>query len=194
MSEQYQRNPAVRVLAAELNKSDYHFKEEDSDRAPNYLLLPSGGKANRVMMGGTLLSVEDTSSGDGTPFWKARVEDPTGDFMVFAGQYQPEAAAVLQSIDDADDKPPAFVHVVGKTTEYRPEDDEGEVIVNVRPETVSVVSEEHKSTWTKETAGRTIERLEQQEGEYVRQAEDRYGDRVQLLRDDVQAVLEDLEY
>jgi len=130
---------------------------------------------------------------DGTPFWKARVEDPTGEFMVFAGQYQPEAASVLQTIADAEDKPPAFVHVVGKTTEYRPEDDEGEVIVNVRPENVSVVSDEHKSSWMKETAGRTVERLEEQDGEYVRQAEDRYGNRVQLLRDDVQEVLEALE-
>lgn len=193
MSEQYQRNPAVRILAAELNKSDYHFKEEDDERAPNYLLLPSGGKANRVMIGGTLLSVEDTSSGGGNPFWKARVEDPTGDVMVFAGQYQPEAASVLQTIANSDDKPPAFVHVVGKTTEYRPEDDESEVIVNIRPETVSVVDEHQKSNWLRETAGRTIERLEQQEGEYVRQSEEQYGDRVQLLRDDVQEVLEDIE-
>lgn len=191
--EDYQRNPAVRLLAAELSKADYHFQERDDERAPKYLLLPSGGKANRVMMGGTLLSVEDTSSGDGTPFWKARVEDPSGEFMVFAGQYQPEAASVLQTIANADDKPPAFVHVVGKTTEYRPEDDEGEVIVNVRPETVSVVNEAQRNNWLQETAGRTIERLEQEDGEYVRQAEDRYGNRVQLLRDDVQDVLEALE-
>lgn len=193
MSQEYQRNPAVRVLAAEINKADYHFQETDDDRAPNYLLLPSGGKANRVMMGGTVLSVEDTSSGDGSPFWKATIEDPTGQFMVFAGQYQPEAAQVLQMIANSDDKPPAFVHVVGKTKEYRPEDDEGEVIVNVRPEDIAIVDEQQKRNWLHETAEKTIERLEQDEGEYVRQSEDQYGDRVTLLKSDVQDVLESLE-
>jgi RPA family protein len=193
MSQEYQRNPAVRMLAAELNKSDYHFQETDDERAPKFLLLPSGGKANRVMMGGTVLSVEDASSGDGTPFWKAEVEDPSGRFMMFAGQYQPEAASVLQMIANSDDKPPAFVHVVGKTKEYRPEDDESEVIVNIRPENVAIVDQQQKRNWLYETAESTINRLEQTEGEYVRMAEDRYGSRAQLLREDVQSTLESLE-
>lgn len=193
MSQEYQRNPAVRVLASEINKADYHFQETDDDRAPNFLLLPSGGKANRVMMGGTVLSVEDTSSGGGSPFWKATIEDPTGKFMVFAGQYQPEAASVLQMIANSDDKPPAFVHVVGKTKEYRPEDDEGEVIVNIRPEDIAIVDEQQKRNWLHETAEKTVERLEKTEGDYVRQSEERYGDRVTLLKSDVQDVLESLE-
>lgn len=193
MSQEYQRNTAVRLLAGELNKSDYHFQETDDERAPKYLLLPSGGKANRVMMGGTILSVEDTSDEGDNPFWKARVEDSSGEFMMFAGKYQPDAAETLRKIHNSEDKPPAFVLVVGKTREYRPEGEEDEVIVNVRPESISVVDEQQKENWMYESARQTIDRLDDNDGEYVRKSEDRYGDRVGLLRDDVQAVLEKLE-
>lgn len=192
--EQYQRNPAVRVLASELQKADYHFQEEDQERAPKYLLLPSGGKANRVMMGGTLVGIEDASNdSSNNPFWKARINDGTGEFLAFAGQYQPEASAAMQELAKDDTIPPAYVNVVAKTKEYRPDDDEGEVIVNLRPEQVSVVSAQHRDNLLRETAERTIERLEQNEGEYVRQAEDRYGDRVDLLKDDVMDALEAIE-
>lgn len=193
MSQSYQRHEAVRVLATELETADYHFKETDEDKAPEFLLLPSGQKANRVMVGGTVLSVEDSSSDGDSSFWKARVEDSTGQYLLFAGQYQPEAASVLRSIHQDSDKPPAFVNVVGKTTEYRPEDDESEVIVNIRPESISVVDDVQRENWLKETCSRTIERLENQEGEFVRKAEERYGDRSALLRDDIMGALESLE-
>lgn len=192
MSQEYQRNPAVRLLSAELDKCDYHFQETDEERAPNFLLLPSGRKANRVMMGGTLMEVEDTSD-DSTPYWKARVNDGTGEFLAFAGQYQPEAASVLQTIANDDSMPPAFVLMVGKTREYRPEDEEGEVIVNLQPNTISVVDEEQRDMWLKDTVESTISRLEQSEGEYVRRSEDRYGDRVSMLKSDVLESLENLE-
>lgn len=192
--EQYQRNTAVRVLASELQKADYHFQEEDQERAPKYLLLPSGGKANRVMMGGTLVGIEDASNdSSNNPFWKARINDGTGEFLAFAGQYQPEASTSMRRLANDDTIPPAYVNVVAKTKEYRPDDDEGEVIVNLRPEQVSVVTEQHRDNLLRETAERTIERLEQNEGEYVRQSEDRYGNRVDLLKDDVMDALEAIE-
>lgn len=193
MSQQYQRNPAVRLLAAELNKSDYHFQETDEERAPNFLLLPSGGKANRVMMGGTLMEVENTSGDSSNPYWKARINDGTGEFLAFAGQYQPEAASVFQQIANDDSMPPAFALMVGKTREYRPEEEESEVIVNLQPNTVSIVDEEERDTWLRDTINSTISRLEQSEGEYVRRAEDRYGNRANLLKDDLLEALENLE-
>lgn len=194
MSEnQYQRNPSVRVLASELRKSDYHFKETDKEKAPNYLLLPSGDKANRIMMGGTLVGIEDISDGS-DPYWRARVNDGTGEFAVYAGQYQPEVASKLQELNNDPSVPPAYVNVVGKTREYRPEGDEGEVIISIKkPEYINVVTSEHRDNLLREAAEQTIERLEKSEGEYVRRAEERYGDRVQLLKDDVLNALESIE-
>lgn len=138
------------------------------------------------------MEVEDTSN-DNTPYWKARVNDGTGEFLAFAGQYQPEAASVLQTIANDDSMPPAFVLMVGKTREYRPEDEEGEVIVNLQPNTISIVDEEQRDMWLQDTVESTISRLEQSEGEYVRRSEDRYGDRVSLLKSDVLEALENLE-
>ncbi len=193
MSTNYaQRQTAKRLLASELNEADYHFQEEDRERAPNYLLLPSGDKANRVMMGGTLMSVEDISNDD-EPFWRAQIEDGTGSFLAFAGQYDPEAASVLQKVANSDNMPPAYVIVIGKTKEYRPEDDESEVLVNVRPETIALVSEQQRNNWLKETAEHTLNRLENDSGEYVAQAVERHGDRVKLLKEDIRNTLEKLE-
>lgn len=196
MSSNYaNREPAKRLFASELETADYHFKETDEDRAPNYLLLPSGDRANRVMMGGTLLSVEDVSSDDddSSSFWKARINDGTGEFLAFAGQYDPEAASQLQSINSDESIPPAYVIVIGKTKEYRPEEDESEVIINIRPESVAVVSAEQRDNFMKETAAHTLDRLESEEGQYVLQADERYGDRVSIMKDSVMQVLEDIE-
>lgn len=194
MSSNYaQRQPAKRLFASELNEADYHFKETDEDRAPNYLLLPSGDKANRVMMGGTIMSVEDVSKEGNDPFWNAVIQDGTGEFRAFAGQYSPEAASVFQSISESDSMPPAYVIIIGKTKEYRPEDDESEVLINIQPETVSIVSEQQRNNWLKETAEHTVNRLENQTGEYVLQADERHGDRVKLLKSDVREVVSKLE-
>ncbi len=194
MSVNYaERQPAKRLFASELEVADYHFKEEDRDRAPNYLLLPSGDKANRVMMGGTLMSVDDISKEGDDPFWRARVDDGTGEFLAFAGQYDPEAASVLQKVDSDETMPPAYVVIIGKTNEYRPDDDESEVLINVRPETIAIVSEEQRNNWLKETAEHTLNRLENDTGEHVAQAVDRYGDRVELFKDDIRNILEKLE-
>lgn len=194
MSSNYaQRQPAKRLFATELEQADYHFKETDEDRAPNYLLLPSGDKANRVMMGGTITSVEDVSKGDNDPFWSAIINDGTGDYRAFAGKYSPEAASVFQAISDSDSMPPAYVIIIGKTKEYRPEDDESEVIINVQPESVSVVSEQQRNNWLKETVEHTVNRLENETGEHVVQAKNRYGDRVENLKSDLREVINTIE-
>jgi RPA family protein len=195
MSQNYaERQPAKRLFAAELNEAYYHFKETDEDRAPNYLLLPRGEKANRVMMGGTLMSVEDVSNEGNDPFWKAVIQDGTGEFRAFAGKYSPEeAASVLQGVKQDESMPPAYVIVIGKTKEYRPEDDESEILINIQSETIAIVSEEQRNNFIKETAEHTINQLENETGEYVLQADERHGDRVSLLKNDVRESLGMLE-
>jgi hypothetical protein len=48
------REVARRVFASEFNDAAYTFKESDDERAPVYLLLPTGERANRVFLVGTL--------------------------------------------------------------------------------------------------------------------------------------------
>ncbi len=91
------REVARRVFASEFNDSTYAFKESDDERAPNYALLPTGDRANRVFVVGTLTETEDV--GEESEYWRGRVVDPTGTFFVYAGQYQPEAAAALRDTE-----------------------------------------------------------------------------------------------
>src|SRR5256885_11180321 len=58
----------------------------------------------------------------------------TGTFRIYAGQYQPEAAATLSKV-----KPPVFGAIVGKSRVYSPE--AGSVFTSIRPERIKAVDE-----------------------------------------------------
>ena len=164
------REVARRVFAAEFNDASHTFKESEDERAPVYLLLPTGERANRVFLVGTLTEKEDV--GEDSEYWRGRIVDPTGTFFVYAGQYQPEAASTLRDLE-----PPAYVAVVGKPRTY--ETDDGSVNVSVRPESITVVDAATRDRWVVETAERTVERVaafDDEGNEYARMAEDRYPD------------------
>ena len=90
------REVARRLFAREFNDATYTFKESDDELAPNYTLLPTGERANRLFFVGTLTETEDV--GSDSEYWQGRVVDPTGTFYVYAGQYQPEAANTLRGL------------------------------------------------------------------------------------------------
>lgn len=183
------REVARRVFAREFADATYTFKESDDDRAPVYVLLPTGERANRVFVVGTLTETEDV--GEDSEYWQGRIVDPNGDtFYVYAGQYQPEAAAALRDLD-----PPAYVAVVGKPRTY--ETDEGDVNVSIRPESISEVDETVRDRWVVETARQTLDRLttfDDEANEYARMAEEEYPElNLSTYRESVVAALEALE-
>ncbi|MDY7081624.1 MAG: DNA-binding protein, partial [Halobacteria archaeon] len=128
--------------------------------------------------------------GSDSEYWKARVVDPTGTFLVYAGQYQPEAVDVIRDIE-----PPAYVAVVGKPDTYdpEPEDDTSDIITSIRPESVTVVDDDTRDLWIKETAERTMERIEGNDGDMKQKARDVYGANDERYRDVVVEALENLE-
>jgi RPA family protein len=79
------REVAYRIFAAEFDDADYSYSESDEDRAPNYVITPTGARANRLFVVGVLTEVETVSE----DVLRARVVDPTGAFVLYAGQYQP---------------------------------------------------------------------------------------------------------
>ena len=196
------REVARRVFAREFNDASYTFKESDDERAPVYLLLPTGERANRIFLVGTLTETEDV--GEDSEYWQGRVVDPNGDpFFVYAGQYQPEAASMLRELE-----PPAYVAITGKPRTY--ETDDGDVNVSVRPESITLVDAATRDRWVVETAERTLERIERfGEGresetaggggsaagvnEYVRMADEQYDRPSAQYRDLVVTALESLE-
>jgi len=188
MSQAPTREVARRVFAGEFNDASFTFKESDDERAPVYLLLPTGEPANRVFVVGTLTEKEDV--GDDSEYWRGRVVDPNGDtFFVYAGQYQPDAASVLRDLE-----PPAYVSVVGKPGTY--ETDDGSVNVSVRPESISEVGAPTRDRWVVETAHRTLERVERfgdEANEYAAMARQQYDLPVEDYRRQALSALESLE-
>jgi RPA family protein len=188
------REVARRAFAAEFNDATYDFKESDDERAPVYSLLPTGERANRVFVAGTLTETEDV--GEESEYWRGRIVDPTGTFFTYAGQYQPEAASALR-----DAETPAYVSVVGKPRTY--ETDEGDVNVSLRPESITVVDAATRDRWVVETARRTLERIENFDGAtqetsdaadgYAAMAEDQYDPDLSVYRNQVVEALEELE-
>jgi RPA family protein len=180
------REVARRAFATEFNDATYSFKESDDERAPVYSLLPTGQSANRVFVAGTLTETEDV--GDDSEYWRGRIVDPTGTFFAYAGQYQPEATAVLRETDT-----PAYVTIVGKPRTY--ETDEGDVNVSLRPESISVVDAATRDRWVVETAERTVDRIGSFDGadEYAAMAETQYEPDLSVYQDAIIAALEDLE-
>jgi hypothetical protein len=187
MSSTPTREVARRAFAVEFNDTTYVFKESDEEMAPNYGLLPTGERAHRVFLVGTLTEKEDI--GEDSEYWRGRVVDPTGTFFVYAGQYQPEAAAVLRDVE-----PPEYVAVVGKPGTY--ETDDGEVNVSVRPESISLVDAATRDRWVAETAERTLERIRgfnDEANEYAAMVRERYDTSIDTYRREVINALESLE-
>jgi hypothetical protein len=181
------REVARRVFAEEFNDAGYTFKESDDERAPVYALLPTGERANRVFLVGTLTEKEDV--GEDSEYWRGRIVDPTGTFFAYAGQYQPDATSALRELE-----PPAYVAVVGKPRTY--ETDDGQVNVSVRPESITQVDAATRDRWVVETAERTLERVaafDDEGNEYARMAREEYDLPVDRYEDAAVAALESLE-
>jgi len=144
------REVAYRLFAAEFDDADFSYSESDEERAPNYVVTPTGARVNRLFAVGVLTEVEQV----GEDVLRARVVDPTGAFVVYAGQYQPEAEAFLDAAE-----PPAFVAVTGKARTFQPEDSD-RVFTSIRPESVNEVDAETRDRWVVHTAERTLHRID----------------------------------
>jgi len=180
------RELAQRAFAGEFNDAGYTFRESDDDRAPVYALLPTGAKANRVFVVGTLTETDDVGSDD--EYWQGRIVGPTGTFFTYAGQYQPEAAAMLREVD-----PPVFVALVGKPRTY--ETDDGDTNVSLRPEHLTIVDADTRNRWVTETAKRTLERIKRfddDSNEYAAMAREEYETTSDQYRQTVIQALEEL--
>ncbi len=145
------REVAWRLFAGEYNDASLEV-EGTGERAPSYVITPLGAKVNRIFVVGVITDVENVGT-DMQPMWRARVSDPTGTFHVYAGQYQPEAAAALSKL-----KPPVFGAIVGKSRVYRP--DSGGVYTSIRPEVIKAVDERVRDFWILEACRSLRKRLD----------------------------------
>ncbi len=139
------REPAKRVLAAEIRKSTHAVDVDGMKR----VLLPTGELCSRVFFVGALLDRSRTEGG----VWKLRLADPTGAFYAFAGKFQPSVVEAIQEIDV-----PSIVAVAGKLRVFDFEGERGK-LPYVRPEFIAAVDVRTRDLWLGEAVNRTLERL-----------------------------------
>ncbi len=144
-----ERELAWRIFAEEFNRANLRHSQ-GTDRAPHYIVTPTGAKCNRLFVVGVATEIDNIGTEEG--LWRARISDPTGVFTIYAGQYQPEATAFFSELQI-----PAFVAVTGKARIYEPED--GTVYTSIRSEEANIVNADVRDRWILNTAERTMERV-----------------------------------
>ena len=150
MSDEIQeREVARRVFAAEFDDATLSYSESDEERAPNYVVTPTGARVNRLFAVGALTEVERVND----DVLRGRISDPTGAFVTYGGQYQPDAAAFLERAT-----PPCFVSITGKGRTYQPEDSD-RIFTSVRPESLNEVDADTRDRWVVAAADATLGRL-----------------------------------
>ncbi|WP_224449913.1 hypothetical protein [Haloprofundus salilacus] len=143
------REVAYRLFAAEYDDASMSYSESDEERAPNYVVTPTGARVNRLFAVGVMTEVEQVNE----DVLRGRVADPTGAFVTYAGQYQPEAMAFIDRTT-----PPEFVALTGKARTFEPEDSD-RVFTSVRPESVNAVDADTRDRWVVSTAEATLRRV-----------------------------------
>ncbi|KZX46251.1 MULTISPECIES: hypothetical protein [unclassified Haloarcula] len=170
------RNPARRTFAWEYKDATHEERKGDGDRAPRYLLLPTGEWANRVFIVGTLAEIVDSPEND--QYIHGEVNDPTGRFHIDAGQYQPDAIAKMRRIETPD-----MVAITGKTGKF--EGDSG-VNTKIRVTNITPIPEALYDHWVADTAAKTMNRLERfgnEDNEAAKKAAEVYGTDLGKYRD-----------
>ncbi|SFL15936.1 hypothetical protein SAMN04487950_2792 [Halogranum rubrum] len=143
------REVAHRLFAAEFDDASLSYSESDEERAPNYVVTPTGARVNRLFAVGVLTEKEDVNE----DVLRGRIADPTGAFVTYAGQYQPDEMAYLDRTN-----PPAFLALTGKARTFEPEDSD-RVFTSVRPESLNDVDGDTRDRWVVTTAEATLERI-----------------------------------
>ena len=143
------REVAYRLFATEFDAATVSYSESDEERAPNYVVTPTGLRVNRLFAVGVLTEVERLN----TDTLRGRIVDPTGAFVTYAGQYQPEAQAFLDGAEA-----PSFVSITGKARTFEP-DDADQTFTSVRPESLSEVTADTRDRWTVSAAEATLDRI-----------------------------------
>ncbi|WP_416839531.1 RPA family protein [Haloferax sp. DFSO52] len=143
------REVAYRVFAAEFDDASLSYSESDEERAPNYVVTPTGARLNRTFVAGALTEVEHVND----EVLRGRIADPTGAFITYAGQYQPDPMAFLEQAT-----PPAFVALAGKARTYEP-DDADVVYTSIRPESINTIDADVRDRWLVTAAEATLNRI-----------------------------------
>jgi RPA family protein len=139
----FHREVCHRIFVDELKRSTKYERDPKVDKSPGFLVTELEAKVNRCLLVGLLVEVDNV--GKDEPYYRGRIIDPTGNILIYAGHYAPEASLALEKMPI-----PSTVLVIGKTAIYKPEDG-GTPIVSIRAESVVQTDEDTRRRWVLET-------------------------------------------
>lgn len=164
----FKRSSVTKMLIAELVRTTHTLpRGQDQYDAQTYL-SPTGRTIAKVMVCGTAIEMEDV--GKDSSMWRVRISDPSGTIQVYAGMYQPEAAAILSQLEI-----PCFVSVVGKLNIYEPE--EGSHIVSIRPDSVTVIDSKSRDDFILDASLSLLRSVRKIDDETMNRVASIYGDK-----------------
>jgi RPA family protein len=182
----YKRESAKRVFAGEFRGCKFSEKFSTDEKAPTFILTPTGEIASRLYIVGVMTDKERTTTKDKTnTVYRGRVSDGTGDFFISASSFQPDAMMQLARIET-----PTMVAVIGKPKIFTKED--GTVFTSVNAESVTVVPKDVRDMWKLETAMLTLSRIAVMESGSVKainNIKDRYNTDVEIYKSMVNKAL-----
>ena len=150
--QDFKRESAIRMFAKELNATKHDMKfDETDDKAPTFVLTPTGACANRILISGIMTAKEKKT--DKNVLYTGKINDNTGDFKITASHFNPSAQQQMAAIKDI----PVFVTVIGKPSVYKRED--GRVFTTVRVEDIVVTDKLTRDLWILDTAKATYDRI-----------------------------------
>jgi len=153
----FKREPAKRIFAGEFRGIKFSEKFSTDDKAPTFILSPTGEIAARLLIVGVLTDKERTTTKDkANTIYKGRINDGTGDFFVSASSFQPEAMMQIARVET-----PAIVSIIGKPKLFTRDD--GNHFVSVNIESITTTDKETRDMWKLETAYMTLSRIETME-------------------------------
>lgn len=154
------REIAHRIFAEELRKTKFSAKFSTDEKAPEFIITPTGAKASRLLITGILTNREKKQLKNGNNMYNLKVHDLTGDFYCSVGNFQPEAMVQISGIQ----KTPEFVTIIGKPNLYT-NPDTGKIYTNVRVEDIVITDKETRNIWVLDTAKATMNRIQHMESD-----------------------------
>jgi RPA family protein len=154
MTEQKQefiREAAKRIFAKEFNMSKFDIKPDDDDKAPTFVITPTGAMANRVLISGILTAKEKKT--EPNVMYTGKLNDNTGNFSITASHFNPTAQQMMSMVKEV----PSFVTVVGKPSIYKRDD--GRIFTSIRVESIVVTDKTTRDLWILDTARATLDRI-----------------------------------
>jgi len=157
------REVAYRIFSFELVDTQYEERGESTGtesaqnidegitKIPNFVITPTGLRANRVLIIGKLIAKSQLGERD---MWKCEISDGLGTFYVITGAYQGQPLEFVKKVN-----PPEFVFLTGKIKTYQP-DNSNRIYISIRPEIMTRSNREMYYYWLLQSAKALLRRID----------------------------------